>query len=104
RIESIATWSVCSCIFHWASEKDAGGGSGGNQDSIEHLFASQEAGFCLSLYVYPDRSNQRRIGGRVHPGRNFVSEATTRCFEWLLEKSKPHTGKRAASAAKLHWR
>src|SRR5438445_11068047 len=55
--------------------------------------------FCLSLYVYPDRSNQigltryvypdrsnqRRIGGRVHPGRNFVSEATTRCFEWLLE-------------------
>src|SRR5947209_7233409 len=60
--------------------------------------------FCLSLYVYPDRSNQRRIGGRVHPGRNFVSEATTRCFEWLLEKSKPHTGKRAASAAKPHWR
>src|SRR2546425_8002176 len=60
--------------------------------------------FCLSLYVYPDRSNQRRIGGRVHPRRNFVSEATTRCFEWLLEKSKPHTGKRAASAAKPHWR
>src|SRR2546425_11548433 len=58
----------------------------------------------LTRYVYPDRSNQRRIGGRVHPGRNFVSEATTRCFEWLLEKSKPHTGKRAASAAKPHWR
>src|SRR2546426_1129885 len=26
---------------------------------------------------------QRRIGGRVHPGRDFVSEVTQRCFEWL---------------------
>src|SRR5437667_7464584 len=47
---------------------------------------------------------QRYFGGRVHPGRDYVSQATQRCLEWLSKKSKPYTGKRAAPAAKPHGR
>src|SRR2546421_6170182 len=74
------------------------GRSGGNYDSIERMFASQEVSSRSGSL------HQHCFGGRVYPGRDFVSDVTSVASSDLLKKSEPHTGRRAAPAAKPHAR
>src|SRR3989440_8499253 len=108
RIESIATSSFCACIFHGASEKDAG--EKWRQPRLYRTLVRESRGspaflICLTgvalaagfipaatMSLKPPSvapsgfrkiETQRYFGGRVHPGRDHVSHATQACPDWL---------------------
>src|SRR5438094_8107512 len=90
------------------------GRSGGNQDSIEHLFASQE-GSPASLYV-PGLLICTRAPVRIVRTDQPLVERTSRIVRTIrdgghpallrvaFKKSQPYTGRRAGPAAKPHGR
>src|SRR5204862_3441386 len=105
-IESLATSRLCACIFHGASEKDAGEkwrqarfyrtlvreSRGSPAFLICLTGVALAAGFIPAATMsfkppsvapsgFRNIETQRYFCGRVLPGRDYVFQATPRCFE-----------------------